>query len=97
MATTISVGDLKWASKAQCIGNTEIFFGVTREKTHIRRMREAAAIAICNQCSVMAECRQFARDNSELGVWGAETEDERYAAGFLLDPDVARRNRRKGR
>lgn len=95
MATTIPVGALNWASKALCVGKTEIFFGVTRERPQVRQKREAVAIKICNQCVVKEQCRQFARENSELGVWGAETEDERYFAGFLKDPDVARRNKKK--
>ena len=43
----------------------------------------------------MYQCRQYARENSELGVWGGETEDERYNAGFLKDANVSRRNKQR--
>lgn len=72
-----------------------MFFGQLGEKAHMRQQRETAAIEVCKTCSAMYACRQFARENRELGVWGGETEDERYFGGFLNDPDVSRRNKRR--
>lgn len=95
MTTSITQGDLAWADKAECVGLTEMFFGELKEKPHIRKTREQAAITICKTCPVMLQCRQFARENRELGVWGGETEDERYYGGFLNDPDVSRRNKQR--
>ncbi|MEV7416987.1 WhiB family transcriptional regulator [Streptomyces sp. NPDC089919] len=40
------------------------------------------AIAACGDCPVRFECRQWARENGEFGIWGGETDDEREAAGF---------------
>jgi len=97
MSTTILIEDLSWAPGAQCHGLTEMFFGQPGEKPHLRQQREAAAIAVCKTCPVMLQCRLFARENRELGIWGGETEDERYFGGFLHDPDVARRNRMRKR
>lgn len=95
MATVVQQGDLAWASRARCNGLTEMFFGEPKEKPHIRKAREQAAVALCKTCPVMLQCRQFARENKELGVWGGETEDERYHGGFLNDPDVSRRNKQR--
>lgn len=97
MATAISIEDLSWASRGECQGLSEMFFGQLGEKPHIRQQREAAAIAICKTCTVVYKCRQFARENRELGIWGGETEDERYFGGFLNDPDVSRRNKARER
>ena len=86
-------GDTAWAAAGECKGLTELFFGNSKEKVRARSRREAAAVAVCKRCPVMLQCRQFARENRELGVWGGETEDERYFAGFLKNPDVVRRNK----
>ena len=95
MTTSITQGQLGWADRALCSGLTEMFFGESKEKPHVRKAREQAAIAVCVTCPVMLQCRQFARENKELGVWGGETEDERYFGGFLNDPDVSRRNKQR--
>ncbi len=36
-------------------------------------MREERARAICAQCPVLAECRQWARQHREYGFWGGES------------------------
>jgi hypothetical protein len=41
----------------------------------------------------MLECRQYARENDELGIWGGETEDQRYRLGYLNDPFMRRKYR----
>jgi|TARA_Y100001949_G_scaffold48853_1_gene40612 hypothetical protein len=40
----------------------------------------------------MYACRQYARDNRELGFWGGESEAERATAGFApTTPIIGRR------
>lgn len=41
--------------------------------------RVRQAVALCRTCPVMLLCRQWARENREFGVWGAETDAERAA------------------
>ena len=57
-----------------------------KETVKQRRKREAAAKRICTQCPVMHKCRSHARDANELGIWGGETEEERYFSGNLDNP-----------
>ena len=95
MQRLITSSEITWISQAKCKGQTDLFFGQIREKSWIRASRERKAITICNACPVMYQWRQYARENSELGVWGGETEDERYNAGFLKDANVSRRNKQR--
>jgi WhiB family redox-sensing transcriptional regulator len=37
------------------------------------------ALAICAACPVVYECREFAEENAEYGIWGASTPRERRA------------------
>lgn len=83
--------EISWVQAAKCKGQTELFFGITKEKQWIRLQREKAAVAICQGCPSILQCRQYARENNELGVWGGETEEERFAAGFLRNDDIKRR------
>ena len=39
----------------------------------------------------MFQCREYARANNELGIWGGETEEERFMAGYLNNPAVNKR------
>lgn len=80
----------QWIAQASCVGKTHLFFGPMGEKKTDKRVRERSAIFICMQCPVMHECRRHARENGELGVWGGETEEQRFQAGFLHDPWVKR-------
>lgn len=95
MTIRISYSTLDWFDKAKCKGRSELFFGQVGEATRIRREREKLAVSICNTCEAIYKCRQFARESGELGVWGGETEDQRFDAGFLKDPNVSRRNKAK--
>lgn len=72
-----------WMSEAICKGKTSLFFMPSKELIRHRLKREAAAKVICNQCPVMLKCRSYAREANELGLWGGETEEERYYAGYL--------------
>jgi hypothetical protein len=73
-------------SEAICKGKTSLFFMPYKETVKQRRKREAAAKLICTQCPVMHKCRSHARDANELGIWGGETEEERYFSGNLDNP-----------
>lgn len=44
------------------------------------RQRNDEAIALCHRCEAMSACRQWARDQGEFGIWGAETDAQRDAA-----------------
>ena len=75
-----------WMSEAICKGKTSLFFMPYKETVRQRRIRESAAKVICNQCPVMHKCKSYARDANELGIWGGETEEERYYSGNLNNP-----------
>jgi len=82
---------MDWLREASCKGKTEIFFGPYNEKVASRRARERQAKQICNGCAVQYQCRQYARENGELGVWGGEGEEERFNGGYSTDPFIRRR------
>lgn len=44
----------------------------------LARVRDA--FTLCGGCPVMSACRQWARENREVGIWGGETEAQRHAA-----------------
>jgi WhiB family redox-sensing transcriptional regulator len=83
----------EWIDDAICAGKSKVFFGPQEEKRTERRTRERIAISICNSCPVITDCRLHARKNGELGVWGGETEEQRFAGGYIQDPWVARNAR----
>lgn len=76
--------DDRWMDRAACRGLTYLFFPLTAERPQARQRRESLARSICSSCSVRADCREFARENHEYGLWGGESEDERHEAGFRL-------------
>ncbi|MEL7206953.1 MAG: WhiB family transcriptional regulator [Actinomycetota bacterium] len=71
-----------WQREARCKGQTDLFFAPDGEAPSERIPREREAIAICKTCPVVDTCRETARENREIGVWGGETDEERAAAGF---------------
>jgi hypothetical protein len=67
-----------------CTGKQYLFYGKHAERPETRVRREVKAKGVCLTCSQIETCRNYARSNSEVfGVWGGETEIERYNAGFL--------------
>lgn len=68
-----------WQQKGLC--NTldpEVFFHPEGERGAPRRRRVEQAKAICSQCPVIQECREYALNNHEpYGVWGGLSEEER--------------------
>lgn len=87
--------NLEWMAKANCKSKTKLFFLVEGETTSERRKREYIAKALCRACSVSSECRDYARANGEVGIWGGETSEERYANGYVLSGVVTSAMRRR--
>ena len=69
-----------WPELAACRGLLDLFFPPAGEREPSRLVREAKARLICAECPVMAECRDYARHNRELGFWGGENDEERIIA-----------------
>jgi WhiB family redox-sensing transcriptional regulator len=67
----------EWRDRSLCRdSNPELFFPTGA--TGVALDQIAAAIEICAQCPVQAECLEFAlATNQEAGVWGGTTEEER--------------------
>ncbi|MER7578272.1 WhiB family transcriptional regulator [Streptomyces sp. NPDC126514] len=55
--------------------------------------RYDSAVALCQSCAIASDCRQWARDHGEFGVWGGETDAEREIAGSLPHVSGPRRVR----
>lgn len=98
----MSVGELfsfrewdnpEWSSRAECKGLSSIFFPPAAERPQARERREAQARQVCGACSVLSECREFARRHREYGFWGGESEEERHAAGYRLIAPIGVRSR----
>jgi len=89
-------GELDWAQRAACRGQTALFFPTHAERPGAREVREAQARTLCLACPVLEQCRARARQQHEYGFWGGETEEDRAAAGYpvaLPVGQVARRIR----
>jgi WhiB family redox-sensing transcriptional regulator len=89
-AALIFSGVLEWTNDAACTGQNKLFFAPPGERPEARAVRESQARSICTTCEVMPECRKWARENREYGFWGAESEEERAAAGYRVDMPVGR-------
>ena len=75
---------LEWTSEAICKDKLSLFFPPFGERPQTRRRREAEAKQICAQCPVMIKCRDYARLNTEYGIWGGESEVDREGLGYIL-------------
>ena len=83
---------MAWMSDGLCRGESDLFFAPFAERPEARVRREAQARDLCSRCSSADPCREYARDNRELGFWGAESEAERATAGFApTTPIIGRR------
>jgi WhiB family redox-sensing transcriptional regulator len=82
-----------WAERARCRGaDPKQFDAPFGEDAADRRAREAAVKSrYCDHCAVAEECREWARQHREYGVWAGESEDERAAAGYA--PVLSRRRK----
>ena len=81
-----------WMDKGLCRGGSDLFFAPFAERPEARVRREVQARELCLACSSVVECKDYARDNRELGYWGGESESERASAGFApTTPIIGRR------
>jgi len=85
--------DDRWMAQAACRGLTNLFFPPPAERPQARDRREEMAGSVCRSCSVQTTCQEYARTNHEYGFWGAESEDERHAAGYRLIAPIGVRAR----
>ena len=83
----------EWRVEAECRDmDTDLFFppaGISGERKY---ELERIAVNICNSCTVIDECLEFAVGNPQLvaaGVWGGKTDDEIQK--------MQRRRKRRGR
>lgn len=83
---------MAWMRDGLCRGESDLFFAPFAERPEARVRREAQARDLCSRCPSADPCRQYARDNRELGFWGAESEADRATAGFApTTPIIGRR------
>ena len=83
---------MAWMNDGLCRGESDLFFAPFAERPEARVRREAQARDLCSRCPSADPCREYARDNRELGFWGAESEAERATAGFApTTPIIGRR------
>lgn len=70
-----------WQEQGACRqADPDLFFHPYGERDPSRSRRDAAAVAVCEHCPVMAQCLAYAHATAQpYGVWGGETEDERWA------------------
>lgn len=85
--------DTGWFENANCKGKTKVFFVAVSDTPSDKRLKERQAAQICAECSVISQCREYARRNGEHGFWGGESEEQRFGLGFLNDPVMQRRQR----
>lgn len=91
-ADRATVESTSWMEHGECRGHSDLFFAPFAERPEARVRREAQARSICERCEALDPCREYARDNRELGFWGGESEAERAAAGFApTTPIIGRR------
>lgn len=72
----------EWMADRRCAGRTELFFPPPAERPQARAARERRAAEVCTTCTVVEQCRTYARVHREHGFWGGESEEERCLAGF---------------
>ena len=71
--------DMTWLDKSACRrADAQLFFGPEHEGWQERELREAAAVAVCQQCPVRAQCLNYALSYSiGHGIWGGLNDRER--------------------
>ncbi|MEV1292752.1 WhiB family transcriptional regulator [Pseudonocardia sp. NPDC049635] len=89
-------GDVGWRLGAACAStDPEVFFPTATRGRPLARA-EAAALAVCAGCPVLAPCRVWAVAELAHGVAGGLTEAERVALRRTGRPDTHRRPHRPG-
>lgn len=81
---------MNWRFRAACRdADPELFFPIGSSGPALLQVQDAKAL--CSNCPVQEQCRQWALDFGEdAGVWGALSEDERRA---IKQPTARRRAR----
>ena len=76
---TLGAADSEWWDRAQCRGmGNDLFFDPYDESRAARQERLSMAKAICQKCTVLVDCREYALLQGEpYGVWGGLSEYER--------------------
>lgn len=86
---------MDWADDALCKDmDAEVFFGRYEQMTS---REEAAAKAICNQCPVIDQCRDYAvSTRQQAGIWGGTTPSGRMKlrTAWLREQGARRMDRR---
>jgi WhiB family redox-sensing transcriptional regulator len=69
----------EWQYQGACRNaDPELFFLETGLRGPTKRKKENAALAVCNKCPVISQCREWALRVPEIyGVWGGTTADQR--------------------
>lgn len=69
--------DMRWLNEARCLNeDPELFFPVGNTGPALEQIEKAKSI--CRQCTVSAQCLEYAiRESQDTGVWGGLSEDER--------------------
>jgi WhiB family redox-sensing transcriptional regulator len=83
----------RWRMDARCKGQLNLFFPPKAERPQARARREAKARQLCDECSVIDQCRAWARQNREYGYWGGESEEDRHLLGFQVSAPIGVRAR----
>ena len=86
--------DSNWRERANCKGDTTLFFAKKAERPQARTRRETKAQRLCEACEVLAQCRDFARDHREYGFWAGESEEDRHLLGYTVSAPIGIRARR---
>ena len=86
------MNDPMWRDRAACLdADPELFFPNSNHDT------TAVALAYCNRCPVVAECREFARSNAREGIWGGENlSDPQLRKGLSVCVDCNHLTRKPG-
>ena len=81
----VATTETTWWRRASCRGTKSAYFvpPTTREQPRDCAARESTAKSICADCSVRADCLEYAlRVNERLGIWGGLNEGEREQIAF---------------
>jgi WhiB family redox-sensing transcriptional regulator len=62
---------IRWKDQAACNGKQELFFS-DHKQTVVQQAK-----AVCGECPVRAQCLAYALENTEIGIWGGYTANER--------------------
>ncbi|MEV4894234.1 WhiB family transcriptional regulator [Nonomuraea sp. NPDC055795] len=73
------LGEISWLRRGACrTSDPELFFPLA-----LGPEQEARAKAVCAECQVLDQCRDYALSAGESeGIWGGMTPDERRRARF---------------